>query len=139
MEENNLKENKNVLVTGGSRGIGKKIALKFAKQGYDIIVNYVSDKTDTEELKKELEAFGGKALIIKADVTNKEEIENLVKASIETFGKIDVLVNNAGITKDNLLMRMSEEEFDRVIEVNLKGTYLVTKSVTKYMIKNMES
>lgn len=66
MEENNLKENKNVLVTGGSRGIGKEIALKFAKQGYDIIVNYVSDKTDTEELKKELEAFGGKALIIKA-------------------------------------------------------------------------
>ena len=138
MEENNLKENKNVLVTGGSRGIGKEIALKFAKQGYDIIVNYVSDKTDTEELKKELEAFGGKALIIKADVTNKEEIENLVKASIETFGKIDVLVNNAGITKDNLLMRMSEEEFDRVIEVNLKGTYLVTKSVTKYMIKKRQ-
>ena len=138
MEENNLKENKNVLVTGGSRGIGKEIALKFAKQGYDIIVNYVSDKTDTEELKKELESFGRKALIIKADVTNKEEIENLVKTSIETFGKIDVLVNNAGITKDNLLMRMSEEEFDRVIEVNLKGTYLVTKSVTKYMIKKRQ-
>ena len=133
-----MEENKTVLVTGGSRGIGKEIALKFAKQGYDVIINYVSDKTDTEELKKELEANGGKALIVKADVTNPEQIENLVKTAIETFGKIDVLVNNAGITKDNLLMRMSEEEFDKVIEVNLKGTYLMTKAVTKYMMKKRQ-
>lgn len=133
-----MEENKTVLVTGGSRGIGKEIALKFAKQGYDVIINYVSDKTDTEELKKELEANGGKALIVKADVTNPEQIENLVKTAIETFEKIDVLVNNAGITKDNLLMRMSEEEFDKVIEVNLKGTYLMTKAVTKYMMKKRQ-
>ena len=133
-----MEENKTVLVTGGSRGIGKEIALKFAKQGYDVIINYVSDKTDTEELKKKLEANGGKALIVKADVTNPEQIENLVKTAIETFGKIDVLVNNAGITKDNLLMRMSEEEFDKVIEVNLKGTYLMTKAVTKYMMKKRQ-
>lgn len=133
-----MEENKTVLVTGGSRGIGKEIALKFAKQGYDVIINYVSDKTDTEELKKELESNGGKALIVKADVTNPEQIENLVKSAIETFGKIDVLVNNAGITKDNLLMRMSEEEFDKVIEVNLKGTYLMTKAVTKYMMKKRQ-
>ena len=133
-----MEENKTVLVTGGSRGIGKEIALKFAKQGYDVIINYVSDKTDTEELKKELEANGGKALIIKADVSNSEQIENLVKTAIETFGKIDVLINNAGITKDNLLMRMSEEEFDKVIEVNLKGTFLMTKAVTKYMMKKRQ-
>ncbi len=133
-----MEENKTVLVTGGSRGIGKEIALKFAKQEYDVIINYVSDKTDTEELKKELEANGGKALIVKADVTNPEQIENLVKTAIETFGKIDVLVNNAGITKDNLLMRMSEEEFDKVIEVNLKGTFLMTKAVTKYMMKKRQ-
>ena len=133
-----MEENKTVLITGGSRGIGKEIALKFAKQGYDVIINYVSDKTDTEELKKELESNGGKALIVKADVTNPEQIENLVKSAIETFGKIDVLVNNAGITKDNLLMRMSEEEFDKVIEVNLKGTYLMTKAVTKYMMKKRQ-
>ncbi len=133
-----MEENKTVLVTGGSRGIGKEIALKFAKQGYDVIINYVSDKTDTEELKKELEANEGKALIVKADVTNPEQIENLVKTAIETFGKIDVLVNNAGITKDNLLMRMSEEEFDKVIEVNLKGTFLMTKAVTKYMMKKRQ-
>ena len=133
-----MEENKTVLVTGGSRGIGKEIALKFAKQGYDVIINYVSDKTDTEELKKELEANGGKALIVKADVTNPEQIENLVKTAIETFGKIDVLVNNAGITKDNLLMRMSEEEFDKVIEVNLKGTFLMTRAVTKYMMKKRQ-
>ena len=130
-----MEENKTVLVTGGSRGIGKEIALKFAKQGYDVIINYVSDKTDTEELKKKLEANGGKALIVKADVTNPEQIENLVKTAIETFGKIDVLVNNAGITKDNLLMRMSEEEFDKVIEVNLKGAFNCMKHVSRIMLK----
>lgn len=133
-----MEDKKNVLVTGGSRGIGKEVALKFAKEGYDIIVNYVSDKTDVVKLKNELESYGGKALIVKADVTKQEEVEELTKKAIDTFGKIDVLVNNAGITKDNLLMRMKEEEFDRVIEVNLKGTFLVTKAVSKYMMKKRE-
>lgn len=130
-----MEEKQVVFITGGSRGIGKAIALKYAKEGYNIVTNYVSDKTDTENLKKEFEAFGAKCLIVKADVTRADEIEELVKQAIEKFEKIDVLVNNAGITKDNLLMRMSEEEFDKVIEINLKGTFIVTKIVTKYMMK----
>ena len=127
---------KTVLITGGSRGIGKAVAMKFAENGYKIIINYVSDKTDTEQLKKELlQAGAADILLIKADVSNSEDVKNMVKETIEKFGKIDVLVNNAGITKDNLLMRMSEEEFDKVIQINLKGTYLVTKEVTRYMMK----
>lgn len=127
---------KTVLITGGSRGIGKAVAIKFAENGYQIIINYVSDKTDTEQLKKELlQAGASDILLVKADVSNSEDVKNMVKESIEKFEKIDVLVNNAGITKDNLLMRMSEEEFDKVIQINLKGTYLVTKEVTRYMMK----
>ena len=131
-------ERKVVLVTGGSRGIGKEVALKFAENGYDVVINYVSDKTDTNKLEKEFEEKGAKCLLVKADVTNVEEIQNFVETTINEFGKIDVLVNNAGITKDNLLMRMTEEEFDKVIEVNLKGTFLVTKAVTKYMMKKRQ-
>ena len=130
-----MEENKTVFVTGGSRGIGKEVALKFAENGYNVVINYVSSKTNVEELKSEFESKGVKTLIMQADVTDKEAIDEVVKKAIEEFGSIDVLVNNAGITRDNLLMRMSEEEFDKVIEINLKGTYIVTKAVTKYMMK----
>ncbi len=130
-----MEENKTVFVTGASRGIGKEVALKFAENGYNVVINYVSSKTNVEELKAKFESKGVKSLIMQADVTDKEAVETLVKKAIEEFGSIDVLVNNAGITKDNLLMRMSDEEFDKVIEVNLKGTYVVTKAVTKYMMK----
>lgn len=133
-----MKENKTVFITGGGRGIGKEVALKFAENGYNIVTNYVSDKTDVEALKKGFEEKGVKSLILKADVTDSEAIENLVKKAIEKFESIDVLVNNAGITKDNLLMRMSEEEFTKVIDVNLKGTYIVTKIVSKYMMKKRQ-
>ena len=133
-----MEEKKTVFVTGGSRGIGKDVALKFAENGYDVILNYVSDKTDVDGLTKELKDKGAESLILKADVSNAEEVENVVKQAIEKFGKIDVLVNNAGITKDNLLMRMSEEEFDKVLEINLKGTFIVTKAVTKYMMKKRQ-
>ncbi len=133
-----MKENRTVFITGGGRGIGKEVALKFAENGYNIVTNYVSDKTDVEALKKEFEEKGVKSLIIKADVTDSAAIENLVKKAIEEFQSIDVLVNNAGITKDNLLMRMSEEEFTKVIDVNLKGTYIVTKIVSKYMMKRRQ-
>ena len=130
-----MEEKKTVFVTGASRGIGKEVALKYAENGYDVIINYVSDKTDVEALEKEFKEKGADTLILKADVSNPEEVQNVVDKAIEKFGKIDVLVNNAGITRDNLLMRMSEEEFDRVIEINLKGTFLVTKAVSKYMMK----
>ena len=109
-------EMKTILVTGGSRGIGKEVALKYAENGYNVVINYVSDKTDVEAIKNELlEKGANDVLLAKADVSNTEQIEELVKQAIEKFGAIDVLVNNAGITKDNLLMRMSEEEFDKVI------------------------
>ena len=133
-----MEERKVVLVTGGSRGIGKEVAKVYAENGYDVAINYVSDKTDVEGIKKEFQDLGVKCLMVKADVSNREEVEKMVEEVISEFEKIDVLVNNAGITKDTLLMRMSEEDFDKVIEINLKGTYLVTKAATKYMMKKRQ-
>lgn len=131
-----MSENKVALITGGSRGIGKSIAEKFAKNGYNLVINYVSDSTKTEELAKEFQEGNNiEVLFVKADVTDFNSCENMVKQAIEKFGKIDVLVNNAGITKDGLLMRMKEEDFDKVINVNLKGTFNVTKNVVPYMMK----
>ena len=130
-----MEENKVALITGAARGIGKAIAKKFAENGYNVVINYVSAKTDIKTLTKEFEDLGVKILLVKADVSNKEEAEGLVNQTIEKFGKIDVLVNNAGITKDNLLMRMSEEDFEKVLDINLKGTFLITKFATKYMMK----
>lgn len=124
------------LITGGSRGIGKKVAEKFAQKGYNLVINYVSDNTNIKELVQELKQEDNQEIMfIKADVTDFMSCEQLVKQAIEKFGKIDVLVNNAGITKDNLLARMKEEEFDKVIEVNLKGTFNMTKNVVPFMMK----
>jgi len=128
-----MKQRKVALVTGGSRGIGKEIAKKFAENNYNLVINYVSDNTDLETLKNEFKNV--EVLFVKNDVTNYESCENMVNKAINKFGKIDVLVNNAGITKDNLLMRMKEEDFDKVINVNLKGTFNMTKLVTPYMMK----
>ena len=133
-----MEERKVVLVTGGSRGIGREVAEVYAENGYDVVINYVSDKTDVEGIKKEFEEKGVKCLLVKADVSKAADVDNMVEEAIKQFGKIDVLVNNAGITRDILLMRMSEEDFDKVIEINLKGTYLVTKAVTKYMMKKRQ-
>lgn len=133
-----MEERKVVFVTGGSRGIGKAIALKYAQNGYNVIINYVSDKTNVEELQKEFTKLNVECLIEKADVSKSEEVEQIVKKAIEKFNEIDVLVNNAGITRDGLLMRMKEEDFDKVIEINLKGTFLVTKSVIPYMLKKRD-
>ena len=124
-----------VFVTGGSRGIGKAIALKYAENGYNVVINYVSEKTNIDELKDEFDKYSIECLIVKADVSKAEEVESIVKQVINKFGRIDVLVNNAGITRDTLLMRMKEDDFDKVIEINLKGTFLVTKAVTPYMMK----
>ena len=130
-----MEEKKVAIITGGSRGIGKEIAKKFAKENYNLVINYVSEKTNTEELKKEFEAFGAEVLFIKTNVTSYEECEKMAKDAINKFGKIDVLVNNAGVTKDSLLLRMKEEYFDTVINVNLKGTFNVTKACIPYMMK----
>ncbi len=129
-------DKKVALITGGARGIGKKIAEKFARNGYNIVINYVSEKTDVNKLESDLSQNGKvEVLCIKCDVTDFNSCQEMVKKAVDKFGKIDVLINNAGITKDNLLMRMKEEDFDKVINVNLKGTFNMTKNVISYMMK----
>ena len=123
------------LITGATRGIGKQIAITLAKQGYNIALNYRKENEELENTKKEIEEIGVQVLAVKGDVANFEECENFVKQAIERFGQIDVLVNNAGITKDMLLMRMKKEDFEQVIDTNLVGTFNVTKNVVPYMMK----
>lgn len=131
-----MNDNKIALITGGSRGIGEKIAERFAQAGYNLIINYVSNIENVEELEAKIKGNANiEILFIQSDVTSFESCENMVNEAIKKFGHIDVLVNNAGITKDTLLMRMKEEDFDKVINVNLKGTYNVTKNVIPYMMK----
>lgn len=124
-----------VFITGGTRGIGKQIALTFAKQGHDIAINYRSQNEELENLKKEIEQNNVRCLAVQGDVSKFEDCERFVKEIIEFYGKIDVLVNNAGITKDTLLMRMKKEDFESVIDVNLVGTFNVTKNVISHMLK----
>ncbi len=133
-----MEEKKTVLITGGTRGIGKETAKIYAKKGYNLVLNYVSDKTNVEEIRKQMSELGAEVLMVKADVSKADEVDKMIEQAIEKFKKIDVLVNNAGITKDGLLLRMSEEDFDKVVEINLKGTYLVTKAVIKYMMKQKQ-
>ena len=123
------------LITGATRGIGKQIAITLAKQGYNIALNYRKENEELENTKKEIEEIGVQVLAVKGDVANFEDCENFVKQVIERFGQIDVLVNNAGITKDMLLMRMKKEDFEQVIDTNLVGTFNVTKNVVPYMMK----
>ena len=127
--------NKVALITGATRGIGKEIALTLAKEGYHIAFNYRKENEELEQVKKEIEENQAKYLSVKADVSDFSECEEFVKQTIDQFGKIDVLVNNAGITKDSLLMRMKEEDFKEVINVNLVGTFNMTKNVIGYMLK----
>ena len=130
-----MSENKVALITGATRGIGKRIALELAENGFDIAVNYRTMQDGMEELKKEIEANGVRCEFVQADVANFEQCENMVKDTIQKLGKIDVLVNNAGITKDGLIMRMKKEDFEAVIDINLTGTFNVTRNVIPYMIK----
>ncbi len=127
--------NKVACITGANRGIGKQIAITLAKNGYDIVVNYKTENDDLIETKKEIESQNVKCLALQGDVSKFEDCESIAKEIIDKFGKIDVLVNNAGITKDMLLMRMKEEDFRQVIDVNLIGTFNMTKSVIGYMMK----
>lgn len=123
------------LVTGASRGIGREIALELARQGAEVAVNYAGSEGKAEEVVKEIEKMGKKAVKIKADVSSEEEVKNMIKEVVSVFGSLDILVNNAGITKDNLLMRMKESDFDQVIDTNLKGVFLCTKAVARQMMK----
>jgi 3-oxoacyl-[acyl-carrier protein] reductase len=126
---------KTALVTGASRGIGREIALELARQGVDVVVNYAGSEAKAHEVVEEIKGLGREAIAIQCDVSNSESVTDMVKETVDHFGKIDILVNNAGITRDNLLMRMKENEWDDVININLKGVFLCTKAVTRQMMK----
>lgn len=128
-------KDKVAIVTGGTRGIGRAIALKLADHGANIVINYRNSDKEAEELKAILEEKGVKVLTVKCDISNFEDSKNLMDKCKEVFGKIDILVNNAGITKDTLIMRMKEEDFDNVIDVNLKGTFNCAKHASAIMLK----
>ena len=130
-----LLQGKTAIVTGATRGIGKGVAIKLAEQGANIAFTYVSSAEKALALENELQAFGVKAKAYKSDASLMNDAEELIKDVLDNFESIDVLVNNAGITKDNLLMRMSEEDFDRVLEVNLKSIFNMTKVVQRTMLK----
>ena len=130
-----LLENQVVLVTGGSRGIGKSVALACAREGARVIINYAGNVNAAEETVKEITDLGQKCLAVQADISKLADVERLIEEATAEFGKIDVLVNNAGITRDGLLMRMKEEDWDAVIETNLKGVFLCTKAVIRGMMK----
>lgn len=128
-------EKKTALVTGGTRGIGKAIALELAETGYDIILNYRTANEELNNLKKEIEDKNVNCYLVYGDISKFEDCENIAKTAIEECGKIDVLVNNAGITRDGLIMRMKKEDFDSVIDTNLVGTFNMTRNVIPYMVK----
>ena len=131
----NLLEGKTAIITGGSRGIGKAIVEVFVKQGANVAFTYSSSSEAAKIIESELSTSNVKVKSYKSDASNFEEAQELAAAVLEEFGSIDILINNAGITKDNLLMRMSEEDFDRVIQVNLKSVFNMTKAVQRTMLK----
>ncbi|KFL44303.1 3-oxoacyl-ACP reductase [Lysinibacillus sp. BF-4] len=126
---------KTAVVTGASRGIGRAIALKLAQDGANVVVNYSGSQAKAEEVVAEIKALGQQAIAVQANVADADEVKALMGAAMDAFGSIDILVNNAGITRDNLLMRMKEDEWDSVMDTNLKGVFLCTKAVARQMMK----
>ena len=130
-----LLEGKTALVTGASRGIGRAIAIKLASEGAAVAINYAGNAKAAEEVKSIIEQAGGKAMLVQADISSAEAVDEMVSKVVEGLGGIDILVNNAGITRDGLLMRMKEEDWDAVISTNLSGVFYCTKAVSKLMMK----
>ncbi|MEG0260839.1 MAG: 3-oxoacyl-[acyl-carrier-protein] reductase [Lysinibacillus sp.] len=128
-------EGKVAVVTGASRGIGRAIALELAHEGAKVVVNYSGSQAKALEVVATIQELGGEAVAVQASVANADEVKVLMETAVQTFGALDILVNNAGITRDNLLMRMKEDEWDDVISTNLKGVFLCTKAVTRQMMK----
>lgn len=126
---------KTAIITGASRGIGRAIAIKFAKLGANIVLNYRSDDKSMSEVIDEIKKIGSDVIAVKADISDFDESKNLIKKALDEFNSIDILVNNAGITSDNLIMRMKEKDFDKVLEVNLKGTFNCIRHVSPIMLK----
>ena len=123
------------IVTGASRGIGRAVALKLAQAGAKVVINYAGNVKAAEEVLESITHLNGEAILIQGDVSKASDVSDLIKQTIERFGRIDILVNNAGITRDNLLMRMKEDDWDAVLNTNLKGVYHCTKAVAKIMMK----
>lgn len=131
----NLYENETVIITGASRGIGRAIALNLSSKGFNIVINYRDSAIEAELLAEEIKENGKEVLVVQADISDFNEAEKLVKESVEKFGRVDYLINNAGITRDALVLRMKECDFDKVIDTNLKGTFNCIKHVSKVMIR----
>ena len=130
-----LLESQTALVTGASRGIGKAIAILLAKEGAEVIINYSSSLENANKVVSEINSFGGKAYPLQADISNENSVNELVKTVLEKNNKIDVLVNNAGITKDGLLMRMKTDDWQKVLDLNLSGVFYCTRAVSRQMLK----
>ena len=130
-----MNERKVALVTGATRGIGKAIALELADNGYDIVLNYRNANDELKQTQKEIEEKNVNCFLVYGDISKFEDCENIAKQAMEEFGRIDVLVNNAGITRDGLIMRMKKEDFESVIDTNLTGTFNMTRNVVPFMIK----
>lgn len=128
-------ENRVAVVTGGSRGIGKAISLELARRGAKIVVNYVKSTTKADEVVKMINEQGGAALSVQGDVADSKQASGIIDAAVEVYGTVDILVNNAGITRDKLIMMMSESDFDVVQAINLKGTFNCSKTAVKHMLK----
>ncbi|WP_018702427.1 3-oxoacyl-[acyl-carrier-protein] reductase [Anaeromusa acidaminophila] len=128
-------DNKVALITGASRGIGRATALELAKAGAKIVINYAGNAAAAQEVLKAIQEMGGQAIAVQANIAVAAEVDELIQKTVEAFGSIDILVNNAGITRDTLLMRMKEADWDAVLDTNLKGVFLCTKAVAKLMMK----
>lgn len=126
-------EGKSAIVTGSGRGIGRAVAIKFAQEGADVVVNYTQRPDTANETAREIEKLGRQAVVVKADVSKKEDVDNMVKTALERLGKIDILVNNAGISKPAMLYKMTEEEWDKVVDIHLKGAFLCTRAIANHM------
>ncbi|EYE89307.1 3-ketoacyl-ACP reductase [Fervidicella metallireducens AeB] len=131
-------KNRIALITGASTGIGRAIAMKYAQEGAHVIINYIGNQSVAEEAVEEIKGLGGSAEMYKCDISSYSEVENMVDELVAKHGKIDILVNNAGITKDSLVMRMSIEDFQKVIDINLNGTFNTIKALSRYMLKERQ-
>lgn len=130
-----LLDGKVAVVTGGSRGIGRAVAVALAREGAKVVINFAGNVTAANSVLEEITGAGGEAMLYQANVADGEAVEAMIKAALDKFGHIDILVNNAGITRDNLLARMKEEDWDAVMNTNLKGIFLCTKAVARSMMK----
>lgn len=131
-------KNRIALITGASTGIGRAIAVKYAQEGAHVIINYIGNQSVAEEAMEEIKGLGGSAEIYKCDISSYLEVEKMIDELVAKHGRIDILVNNAGITKDSLVMRMSIEDFQKVIDINLNGTFNTIKALSRYMLKEKQ-